>query len=501
MNYTRKALFGAMWVFIFLVVSAGMSYLFRLLLAKNLSVEDYGLFFAVFSVILFVIIIKDLGLRNALAKFIPEFLSKNDRQSVKSSMMLVFYIHLLTSLLFTAILVFLAPILAKHYFHSVTAAQLMAVFAFALIVSFIEEIFVYSFQGFQKMIYFSMAPAVRMTLVLLITFVLLKTGAGIMAPVYAFLITYAIMSLVYPVLFIKTTFRDFFSVKSNISSSLTKTIFKFGILTMLTFTGGYILSYTDTLVLTYFRTLKEVGWYQVAMPSTTLLWYIPQAVSTIILPMASELWSKNEKGLLSTGIEMAHKYSFVAVVPLALIMLTFPEIMIRVLFGEAYVPAAQALQILAVGAIIFSISTLNTAAFSGIGHPQVNTKIIFTAALINLILNLILIPLYGIIGAASATTISYAVMMILSTARLRQFVKIKEPWTNWAKTAIAGIGFVLVVSVLKNYLEMNVWVETGICLVIAGAAYIILVFLFKVVNINEIKDLAKRAISTKKQDF
>lgn len=498
MNYTRKALFGAMWVFVFLVISAGISYLFRLLLAKNLSVEDYGLFFAVFAVILFVIIIRDLGLRNALAKFIPEFLAKNDKKSVKSTMMLVFYIHLGTSLLFTIILVLLAPILAKHYFHSVTAIQLMAVFAFALIVSFIEEIIVYSFQGFQKMIYFSMAPAVRMTLVLFITFAMLKTGAGIMAPVYAFLITYAIMSLAYPVLFIKTAFKDFFSVKTNITSSLTKTIVKFGILTMLTFTGGYILSYTDTLVLTYFRTLKEVGWYQVAMPSSTLLWYIPQAVSTIILPMASELWSKNEKWLLSSGIEMAHKYSFVAVVPLALIMLTFPEIMIRVLFGEAYVPAAQALQILAVGAIIYSISTLNTAAFSGIGQPQVNTKIIFTAALVNLVLNLLLIPRYGIIGAAIATTISYAVMMVLSTAKLSHFVKIKEPWTNWAKTAVAGIVFVLIVSVLKKYIETNVWVETGICLAVAGAAYTALVFFFKVVKIKEINELAKRAIATKK---
>ena len=63
-------------VFITIIIGSFLAYLIRIILARNLSIEGYGLFYAVFTFIVFFSLFKDIGLRNAGVKFIAEYIFK-----------------------------------------------------------------------------------------------------------------------------------------------------------------------------------------------------------------------------------------------------------------------------------------------------------------------------------------------------------------------------------------------------------------------------------------
>ena len=85
MNYTKIAFKGALIVLVTSLFAAFLGYLVRVLLARNLSVEQFGLFYAVFSFLGLIGIFKSLGFDKAITKFIPEFQHKRKHDFIKSS--------------------------------------------------------------------------------------------------------------------------------------------------------------------------------------------------------------------------------------------------------------------------------------------------------------------------------------------------------------------------------------------------------------------------------
>src|SRR3989338_3460867 len=88
-NYTSKLLQGAGIIFIFSLFTSLSGYFIRLVLAHKLSQDDFGLFFAVYNVILLVGWIKGLGFSSAIGKFVPELKVKNDNSGIKSIMVFI----------------------------------------------------------------------------------------------------------------------------------------------------------------------------------------------------------------------------------------------------------------------------------------------------------------------------------------------------------------------------------------------------------------------------
>ena len=80
------------------------------------------------------------------------------------------------------------------------------------------------------------------------------------------------------------------------------------------------------------------------------------------------------------------------------IMFSFTDLIINVLFGTDYILASNTIKILSIGMIFLILHRINTNFLSGIGKPQIITKIVYIVAIFNLIANLILIPILGIIN-------------------------------------------------------------------------------------------------------
>lgn len=496
MSYTKLAIKGASIVFLFSVLGAGLGYLIRLLLARDLTVEDYGLFYAAFSFLAFLSLIKTLGFDRALIKFIPEFLSKRDRPSVKGLILLTAGIQMLTNTLILIMLYFSAGFLAEHFFKSSQASSILLLLAIGFFIDSFVVVLKYCFQGFKDMTAFALLDFIRMVLLVLIILLGVEKGMGILAPTTAYLLTPAILLVVFAAYFLRKTFRDFFRLKGIIDKRLFKSVGRYSVYLMITSSGVLILQHTDTIMLTYFSGVTAVALYNIALPTSKILTYLPLAIGSVLLPITSELWAAKKTALVKEGIESLYKYSIILMVPMALVLFSFSGLILSILFGKEYAAASAALQILSVSTIFIALHQVHVNFFSGIGRPEVHSKIIYSAVLLNFFGNLLLIPLFGIIGAAITTGVSYIVMSMVGIWKMRSFVCIRIPWGAWSRILIAGLTMTGAIAGLKKIILLGIWTETIIVLGSGGLVYAVLLFLLRVVTVKELLTLYRRVFSS-----
>lgn len=493
-NYTKSAVHGAFIVLALSLVAAFLGYVARVLLARNLSIEEFGLFYAVFSFLTLIEVFKSFGFDKSLIKFIPEFIQKKQINFIKSSMLYVAAVQLITNLIIILFVYLFADYLAIHYFKSPQAGFVLKLMTIAFFLDSFVLTLKFTFQGFRKMSYFSSVDIVRMTLITAIILIGFKLNYGILSPVMAYAITPLILIFIFGILLVKKVFREFFTARFAFDKKLFKKMSHYSFYIILGSTGIITMGSLDTVMLTYFAGLTSVALYSVALPTTRVLSYFTQPVAEILFPMTSELWTAKKFSILKAGIEALYKYTFIVILPMALLLFSFADLIINVFFGERFLAAASAMRILSFGMVFVALSSVCGNFFAGIGKPQISTKMVWYGAVSNFAGNLILIPRFDIIGAAVATTLSFFIRMLTGLTRIRNFIDVNLPLKIWAKTLLAGLIFVLVITLLKKVIILNVWLETFIILGISGLAYVAMLFLFRILTINEIKDLYKRIL-------
>lgn len=491
-NYTKRAVDGLIIILIILVLTGISAYFLRIILARSLSVEEYGLFFGLYSLISLFSSIRDFGFLEAITKFIAEFKAKGKNELLKASIVYVAFITIGLSFLILIIIVLFSKIISNKYAHDSSANLIVIAIAISFFIYGGELLLRHLFQGFQKMSYFSSISLVKTVLLLVFSVIFINLGFGLMGVSISYILAPLVVILIYAFLFIRYTFPDFFKIKMQFNKELMKKMVYFAIPATLSQGASALICYTDNIVLTFSSTIKYVGIYNVALPTAMLINQLFSPLRFVLYPMASELWAKNEITQLNKGLQIIYKYSFMIILPILVIIITYSELIINILFGPKYIEANMALKILSIGMFLLSLSQINIILLGAAGMPKINMKTTFISAVINLILNVLLIPYYGIIGAAIATTISFACMFLLSKYDLKKQMNISPPIKECIKTLLGVLIFWLIIGVINYLLNTNDILKMIVSISIAGAAYLALLLLFKILDLNEIKFIYNR---------
>ncbi|MCX6818584.1 MAG: oligosaccharide flippase family protein, partial [Candidatus Aenigmarchaeota archaeon] len=175
-NYTERVFKGAVTVFLISIVGMFIAYLFRIFLARNLSVEDFGLFYAIIAFTGLLALFRDLGLNSALIKYIPEFLVKKEFEKIKYSIISVTFIQLI--IIFILILPFFvfSDQIAVSYFHTISASMPLKILLIAFITSIFIPLFQAMLQGLSKMKMYSIIEPLRMSIIYVFTYFFIHLG-------------------------------------------------------------------------------------------------------------------------------------------------------------------------------------------------------------------------------------------------------------------------------------------------------------------------------------
>lgn len=492
MSYAKRALRGSLFVFIASIITAFLGYFTRIILARGLTVEDYGLFFAVFSFVSFLLFFRDLGLGSALVKHLAEFKAKKQFNEIKTGIFAVLISLLVLSAIFGLFLYISAPFLSHNYFKDDRAAIILYFFIAYILFSALFLFLGNIFQGFQKIKTFSLMEPIRCTIVLIAIILLLREDYGVFSPVMAYTISWLAVFFI----FLPFAWRAFAFLKYKIQDmhAITKQLYLFGTAVALAQIGSKVIARIDILILTYFTSLTDVGIYNAVQPTALLFLFFSGSITPALYPLVSELWTKKDNRRLTEGIRLLHKYSFLFTIPAFLTVFVFSSLFLKITFGEQYVVGSTALQILLIGMLFLLVASVNNTVLSAIGKPQAVTKAFIFVAVINILLNLILIPLLGINGVSISTSLSYLLLLVLSTRYLIKYIPLKIPFAAWIKTFFIGIIFTLVAFSLKKILMFNVWIELIITITTAGLVYLILAYWMKLLDIHELKQYFNKVI-------
>ena len=451
------------------------AYFLRRMLTLWLTVEQYGLLFSVIAFYSFFMLFVNLGLEASLTKTIVELRLKKKWKEISSLTHSIFGFQLFISLIIVGVILFFVGGLAKNYFHTEEAIPVIKFLA----VWFITAPFIVSISGvligFQRTTWYTGLDFFRVTTIITITGILFTMEKGILAPLFAYALSNIILFVGY-LPYVYYFFPQLFKFQP-INTKRLKEVFAYGLAIAFTNFGWMIITQTDTFLLTYMTSLREVGLYHIALPISLFLLLCMRPISIVFTPFVTELAAKKKFEELSEAIKLAYKYIFMFLLPCALVLIVFPEQIISLLFSPKYNAATYPLVILAIGTVFYAFSLFNSVVYNGIGKAKKMAYIIGGVALLNIILNVTLIPTYATKGAAAATAISYILIFAISSLVLKREIKFPLPVYSWGRTVVCTILTGGIIYALKEQLVWNNFYEALVCGMSLLVVYTLLMYI------------------------
>ena len=186
----------------------------------------------------------------------------------------------------------------------------------------------------------------------------------------------------------------------------------------------FIMQSVDIIILTAYEGYDKVAYYSIAVKLATVTALALMSVNIVVAPKIAEIYNNNDHNTLNNLIRDSSRIIFSISLPVLIILFVFSGFILS-FFGENYVLAKDALGILLVGQFFSSICGPGAVYLNMTGREQKLNKILIAGLFVNVILNFILIPVYGIEGAAAATLISMLFWNTLIVTTIYKSDKIK----------------------------------------------------------------------------
>jgi len=177
---------------------------------------------------------------------------------------------------------------------------------------------------------------------------------------------------------------------------------------------------TDVIVLGLFREDAEVGVYRIATQMAALVVFGLQAVNAIQGPHIAHLYAQGDMKKLQTMVTRSSQAIMLYALPVVLFVIVFGQFIIRAVFGPKFEGAYLPMVVLCVGQLVNSAIGSVASLLNMTGHERDTTRSIFIGALTNVVLNLVLTPIWGIMGAAIATAATLTTWNLIMWRKVHQ---------------------------------------------------------------------------------
>jgi len=346
-----------------------------------------------------------LGLPNALINY----LGLHDIKDHFSQFLLRkgLKIIVFTALVPSSLYFFLKDIIAWDVFHNPKLVSYIVIVAFALPFCIIHEFFLNFFiatKNFLKFNIFMFVVPNALFLLLLLFFPITNENQ------HYTLLFYLISTAITVVVELFFVFKK--HAKVEIEKLSSKQIIQFSSPMMLSSLMLFLLNWTDVFMLGAMRSESEVGIYNIAYKLASLSMLIIISMNVVLAPKIAQLFKSGQVQELQMVIKRSTWLVIALTAPLVLLLIIFSEFILG-LFGTNFVEGQTALIIISVGVLI-NVMTGNVDQILNMTNNQRILKNITIAGFfLNVILNYLLIPVYGINGSAAASLVTNAAFNIV----------------------------------------------------------------------------------------
>ena len=477
-----------------ILIGTFLGMLFDILIKKvmtsHLSPADFGTYSLALTVISITGAVATLGLNEGVARYIAFFRGKHEEQKVHELIISAILMGLIAGLL--------AILVSPSLFHSLAGdgfdaqgkiLSVVKILIFAVPFTILLNLTVAIYRGFDRtsvnMYFYNIIRPVS-----LLGFASLAVlfGATLKGVVFADLISMVFTFGIMSVYFIKKPpIKPEKKLKLKFSEP-TKQLIRYSFPLLITATLLNLMSWIDTIMLGYFKPAEVVGVYNAVYPIVGFLSLVIASMGYVYVPVASKLWGLEKTQPVGSIYAVMTKWCFLLTFPIFALIFVYPEVLITKLYGAEYVGGATALRILAMGFIANSYFGFNYHTLLASGDSDFLMKCSIASAGINAVINFILIPEYGMVGAAIGTAVSYASIEVSMTLRAWKKQKMHPFTSMYRKLTLVCAGMTAAMVVAKEVIPLSgaIW-EYAVFII----AYITVVHYANILDKTEVSMLGE----------
>ena len=466
----RDVVKGASVVTFGLVLELLIAFVAQVLAANYLSVADFGGLTAGTALLDLGAIVGGLGLASGLTRYLPRVEDGEKRMLVLTTV----GISLVTSTVLGVGVALNASFIAAQVFGNPNVTISIAVFGAAIPFSTLLNVAVGGIRGQERSTYWVLVknivhPIARITFV--VGAVLYGLGQAGLAGAYA--VPYVISALIGLVLL----HRILPSHRAAFDRDRIEEVTRYSLPFTVSGVSGFVYRSIDIFLILYFIGDAATGIYGVAYAAVSFMGMFSTAFNFLSTPIASRIESDEALGEAMEMFRSVVRWQIVASVCVLVPLGVFATDFIVVIYGSKYASGGFVLTILAVGFAAKNVLSIHNSILEAVGRSKVLSFNSALAAVVNLLLNVVLIPRFGITGAAIATMASFLLRDGLAAVQVA--LALDETPLVWRATqpVVLAVPFLLIVwkAVLPATPSTFLWLVavTGL----TATAYVVTVLL------------------------
>jgi O-antigen/teichoic acid export membrane protein len=411
---------GSALAFSMKVLGAGMNLSFNAFLARLLGASGSGIYFLALTVITFASVFGRLGLDNALIRFVAANAAQGDWNKVAGLYHKGLRLAAIASLSTMTIVLISAPFLATTIFSEeglVGPIRLMAlgILPMSLLILHSEML-----KGVQRVVDAMLVNGIGVPLFCIPLLAVLGRLYSVPRAVLSYAVA-TVLTLMLAVFLWRKATPQLKHVRGDFDTNL---LMRTSLPLLWVASMNLVITWTSTILLGVFADGYAVGIYGVAMRIALLTSFILTAVNNIVAPKFAALYAKKDYPALGALARHSVKFMTIISMPFLLVLVAAPEIVLSV-FGAEFISGGIVLAILSIGQFVnvATGSVGNLLIMSG--HEKAFRNNMIFVAIFNALMNFILIPPYGVLGAAIATASSVALQNVIAVLLVYKHLSIK----------------------------------------------------------------------------
>ena len=385
-----------------------LGYLLTLLIANLFGAKGLGDYILAITVLRLFTLLAKIGLDTTSIRFLASYASKEKWTSIlyfrKQSVIILSFTSVIVSILMYFLSIPISDLLN-------TKAEYIEINAFFVLPMSFFMFHYQSLRGLKRIAEFSFFYRVSQSLFSIISIIILYqfVGNDPKVPIYAYLVGLIIVSIL-SFFSLRYCLKNRSEGKESAEKEIMKysTLLKISIPLMFAQSVQFIMAWTDKLMLGAMTNSEEVGIYHTAFKLSMFAAITLMSINSIASPKFAEMFAQNDMEGLKKVVHQSTKMIFWTSIPLVIIFFLFPGFFLG-LFGEEFKVGATAFILLSCGRLVSSFSGSVGNILQMTGNQNIYALILLFGAILNIVLNLILIPKYGINGAAISSMSSLIV--------------------------------------------------------------------------------------------
>ncbi|WP_255167395.1 flippase [Natrononativus amylolyticus] len=454
-------------------------------LARLLTAEQYGILHLTIYLCSIVVLLSNLGIPRAGARYITEYEEKDPGQ-IPNILKTALGINAITvGVGLTLLFLFRGQIAV--WFGEPALETLLLLGILYVIFENAMELCRRFLQGFKRVEWSASLPGVFTITKFVAAISLVVLGYSVAGALLGYVVGLAVASLVGAVMLYSTA-REY--TAAPIEPGLRRRLFEYSLPLTVTSSSNILMKRVDIVLLGFFLTPVAVGYYTV---SKQLISFASNPSSSLGFSISPHYSSEYSAGDVSRAAELykgALRSMFVLYVPAVVGLILVAEPTVRYIFGAEYMGAVPIVQVLSIYLLADSITNVTGSGLDYLGKAKFRGVLKGTMAISNATLGILLIPTIGVLGAAIPTVVTYGIYALGNVYMMCRLLSISHAELLRMIAKIVPLSLLMGAAVYSLLPLVTGLVTLFLVVATAVVAYGLLGVYTNVIDMNQLKKLA-----------